>query len=208
MEYRPGLNYPVEIRSDGARKLSLQPCTVEDAIRFTHALHTLATTGQLAPPMQPAEVVAARHAQGDYSPDDSEGRVRAAWDRALLATTKLWICTAIHSGPALGWLHPGEHTLLLLVGSTGISNEYLAVTDLRVFRGSAPGRKTKDHAPGNVRQAVLVKGWLTDAVKVEMHDGSSLKLTNVDPDEGAEFVDALNTLVATGSLPRELLPFR
>lgn len=140
--------------------------------------------------MQPAEVVAARHAQGDYSPDDSEGRVRAAWDRALLTTTKLWICTAVHSGSTLGWWHPGEHTRLLLVGSTGISNEYLAVTGLRVFLGSAPGRKTKDHAPGNVRQAVFVKGFLTDAVRVEMHDGSWLKLTNVDPDEGAEFVDA------------------
>lgn len=59
-----------------------------------------------------------------------------------------------------------------------------------------------------MRQAVFVKGFLTDAVRVEMHDGSWLKLTNVDPDEGAEFVDALNTLVATGSLPLELLPFR
>lgn len=41
-----------------------------------------------------------------------------------------------------------------------------------------------------MRQAVFVKGFLTDAVRVEMHDGSWLKLTNVDPDEGAEFVDA------------------
>lgn len=37
---------------------------------------------------------------------------------------------------------------------------------------------------------MFVKGFLTDAVRVEMHDGSSLKLANVDPDEGAEFVDA------------------
>ena len=208
VSYIPGLYYTVDIAVSSARKLSIEPCTFEDAIRFAHALQTLATTGQLPPPMAPEAVVSARHAQGTYSPDSVENRMRAAWDRAVLAAPALWNCEAVHSGPALGWLQPAEHTLLVLLGSTGISKEYLAVTDRRVMRGSAPGRRVKERSPADVREAVFDEGWFKDVVRIEMHDGTSLKLDAVGAEEGREFVDALNTLIATGSLPKELLPFR
>lgn len=206
--YIPGLHYNVEIDVHSARGLSLEPCTAEDGIRFTHALRTLAATGRVPPPMPPDAVITARHAEGTYSPDSTENRMRAAWDRALLATKALWNCTAIHSGPALGWLQPGEHTLLVLVGSTGVSNEYLAVTDRRIFRGRGPGSPSKERRPAQVREARFDGGFFTDSVRVEMHDGSSLKIGSVSATEGREFVEALNTLVTTGSLPAGLQPFR
>ena len=96
----------------------------------------------------------------------------------------------------------------MLVGTAGVKTDYLAVTDRRIFRGSAPGRRTDDRAPAQVREAVYDEGFLSDTVRVEMHEGSDLSLKGgFGPLEGREFVDALNTLVATGSLPRELLPF-
>jgi len=152
----------------------------------------------------------ALHATGNYAQDGPvEARMRSAWDRALMGTRALWNCEEVHSGPALGWLHPGEHTYLVLVGTAGVATDYLAVTDRRVFRGSAPGRRTEDRAPAQVREAVYDSGFLSDAVRIEMHEGSPLTLKGgIRPLEGAEFVDALNTLVATGSLPPELLPFR
>ncbi|MDN5821721.1 MAG: hypothetical protein L0H39_09550 [Brachybacterium sp.] len=207
--YSPGLYHDVEIKVRSARDLSIQPCTVEDGIRFAHALQALATTGQVPPPMPPADVVTARHAQGNYSPDSVESRMCAAWDRAVLATTALWNCEEVHSGPALGWLYPGEQALLVLLGQTGVSTEYLAVTDRRVLRGSAPGARVKERPAADVRDAVFDEGRFKDAVRIEMHDGSSLKLDGgIHPLEGREFVDALNALIATGSLPTELLPFR
>ena len=207
-EYLPGLHYPVEIAVDGARDVKLEPSTPEDGIRFAHALHTLATTGRVPAPLPPAEVIAVRHSRGTYSPDSEENRMRAAWDRALLATTDLWNCTAIHSGPALGWLEPGEHTLLVLVGTASVTVEYLAVTDRRVFRGNAPGRRVKEHPASGVRRAVCKETWLSTKVTVEMHDGSTLKMRANNSHEGQEFVDALNTLITTGALPPELQPFR
>lgn len=206
--YTPGMNYKVETQVDSARDLSLIPCTVEDGIRFAHALHTLATTGRLPSPLPPAEVIAARHADGLCSPDNDENRVRAEWDRALLATTALWNCTAVHSGPALGWLQPGEHTFLVLLGQVVISTEFLAATDRRILRGSAPGSRLKEHPASEVARAVYDEGWLKDTAKVEMRDGTTLTLDAVNPLEGLEFVDALNTLVSTGALPPELQPFR
>ncbi|MGO1975126.1 MAG: hypothetical protein ACTH2Q_19395 [Propionibacteriaceae bacterium] len=158
--------------------------------------------------MAPEDVVAARHARGTYSPDSIENRMRAAWDRALLATSSLWNCEEVHSGPALGWLQPGEHTLLVLLGQVGVGTEYLGVTDRRVVRGSAPGRRTKERPPTDAREAVFDEGRFKDVVRVQMHDGSSLTLDAINPHEGREFVDALNTLIATGSLPPELLPLR
>lgn len=206
--YTPGLYYKVEVDVRSAKDLSMEPCTFEDGIRFAHALQTLATTGQVPPPMAPKDVVAARHAQGKYSPDSVENRMRAAWDRAVLAAPALWNCEEVHSGPALGWLQPGEHTLLVLLGQTGVSTEYLAVTDRRVMRGSAPGRRVKERPATDVRGAVFAEGRFKDVVRIEMHDGSSLKLDAIGAHEGREFVDALNSLVTTGSLPTELLPFR
>ena len=209
VSYRPGLYHGVEIAVRSARGLSIEPCTAEDGIRFAHGLRGLATSGQVAAPMTPADVTRALHATGTYSPDSVENRMRAAWDRAVAATTNLWNCEAIHSGPALRWLQPGEHTFLVLVGQTGISNEFLAATDRRVLRGSAPGRRMKDWPAAEVRGAVFDEGRFKDVVRIEMHDGSSVKLDGgIDPIEGREFVDALNTLVATGSLPQELQPFR
>ena len=206
--YRPGLHAKLRIDVRSARDLAIEPCTAEDGIRFEQGLQSLATTGQVPAPMAPADVVHALHARGDYSPDSPENRVRAAWDRALRATTDLWNCEPIHSGPALGWLLPEEHTLLVLVGQTGISNEYLAATDRRVLRGRAPGGRVKDRPAADVRGAVFDEGRFKDVVRVELRDGSSLSLDGIDPNEGREFVDALNSLVATGSLPQELLPFR
>lgn len=209
VNYSPGLYRSVRIVVDSAPDLSIDPCTAEDAIRFTHALQALAATGALPPPLQPAQVLSALHASGDYAGDSVENRMRAAWDRALRGTANLWNCEAIHSGPALRWLYPGEHTLLVLVGLTGISTQYLAVTDRRVIRGRAPGAKTKDQPIAHARRALYAEGILNDAVRVEMNDGSSLKLKGaINPDEGHEFVDAVNTLVDTGSLPQYLLPFR
>src|SRR5699024_3738858 len=145
--------------------LSLELCTAEDAIRFTHALDTLATTGRIPPPLSPAEVDTALHATGNYAQDGPvEARMRSAWDRALMGTRALWNCEEVHSGPALGWLHPGEHTYLVLVGTAGVATDYLAVTDRRVFRGSAPGRRTDDRAPVQVREAVYDSGFLSDTV--------------------------------------------
>ncbi len=209
VSYRPGMYHDVDIDVRG-RDLSLEPCTAEDAIRFAYALDALATTGRLPPPLSPAEVDTALHATGNYAQDGPvEARMRSAWDRALMGTRALWNCEEVHSGPALGWLHPGEHTYLVLVGTAGVATDYLAVTDRRVFRGSAPGRRTEDRAPAQVREAVYDSGFLSDAVRIEMHEGSPLTLkVGIRPLEGAEFVDALNTLVATGSLPPELLPFR
>src|SRR5699024_4813270 len=113
------------------------------------------------------------------------------------------------SGPALGWLHPGEHTYLVLVGTAGVATDYLAVTDRRDLRGGAPGLRTDDRAPVHLREAVNGCGFLSDTVRIEMHDGSALTLKGgIRPLEGTEFVDALSTLVATGSLPPELRPFR
>lgn len=206
--FRPGMYLDVEIDVRSARDLAIEPCTAEDGIRFAHGLQSLAETGQIPEPMAPAEVVHALHAWGEYSPDSPETRVRAAWDRALMGTVALWNCEEVHSGPALGWLQPGEHTLLVLLGQTGISTEYLAVTDRRIFRGSAPGRRTKERPPTDVREAVYDEGRFKDVVRVQMHDGSSLTLDAINPHEGREFVDALNTLIATGTLPPELLPFR
>ena len=207
--YFPGLYHDVDIDVHAARNLSIEPCTAEDGIRFTHALQTLAATGQVPPPMAPADVITARHATGNYSPDTVENRMRAAWDRALMGTTALWNCEPIHSGPALYWLYPGEHTYLVLVGQTGIAHRYLAVTDQRVLEGNGSGGRPKERLPSDVREAVYDKGFLNDAVRIEMHDGSSLELKgSIDPPEGHEFVDALNTLIATGSLPTGLLPFR
>lgn len=206
--YTPGMYYDVEISVDSARDLKIEPCSLEDALRFTHALQSLVTTGRVPAPMAPADVVAARHAHGEYSPDSVANRTRAAWDRALMATTALWNCEEVHSGPALGWLLPGEHTLLVLLGQTGTSTEYLAVTDRRVMRGRAPGRRTKDRSPADVREAVFDEGLLSYSARIEMHDGTSLTLGTIDPNEGREFVEALNTLIRTGSLPAELLPFR
>lgn len=207
--YTPGMYYKVEIAVDSARDLRIEPCTVEDALRFTHGLQSLVATGQVPAPMAPADVVAARHAHGEYSPDSTENRMRAAWDRALLGGTGLWNSEAAHSGPALGWLLPGEHTLLVLIGATGMNTDFLAVTDRRVLRGRAPGDHTDAHAAQDVREAVYDEGFFQDTVRIEMHDGSTLKLAGgFDLIEGREFVDALNTLIATGSLPSELLPFR
>lgn len=206
--YRPGLYYKVEIDVRSAWDLSIEPCTVEDGIRFAHALQALATTGEVPPPLPPADVVAARHARGTYSPDSVENRMRAAWDRAILASRHLWNCEEVHSGPALGWLYPGEHTFLVLIDPVEVSTAYLAVTDRRVMWGRAPGQRTKDRAPADVREAVYEKRFFRDVVRIKMHDGSSLKLSPKNSDEGHEFVDALNTLLATGSLPQELLPFR
>ena len=207
-DYRPGLYHTLTIAVRSGRYLSIEPCTAEDGIRFAHALHTLATPGRVPPPLAPAEVVRARPARGNDSPDSPENRMRAAWDRALLASTDLWNCEEVHSGPALGWLQPGEHTLLVLLGQVGVSTEYLAATDRRVMRGRAPGRKITDHPAAAVRGAVFDEGRFKDVVRVQMHDGATLTLGGIDPHEGREFVEALNTLVATGSLPQELLPFR
>lgn len=207
--YVPGLHYQVEIDVRSARNLSIQPCTAEDGIRFEHALRALATTGRIPAPMTPEDVLRALYARGTYSLDDpTANRMRAAWDRALRATTALWNCSEIHSGPALGWLQPGEHTFLVLVGQVGVSTEFLAVTDRRVLRGRAPGQRIKDRPAADLRAAEFDQGRFKDWVRVEMRDGSSLKLDGIDSLEGREFVDALNTLVATGSLPPELLPFR
>lgn len=206
--YQPGLFYKVEIDVASTRDMGITPSTVEDGIRFAHALHALATSGRIPAPMTAEEVVIARHARGTYTPDSVENRMRAAWDRALLATTALWNCTSIQSGPALERLQPGEVTLLILVGQVGVSTEYLAVSDRRVFRGSAPGDRVKERSPADVREAVFDEGFLKDVVRVEMHDGTSLTLDGIHPEEGREFVDAFNTLLSTGSLPRELLPFR
>lgn len=206
--YFPGLGRDVRIDVLSARDLSIQPCTAEDGIRFTHALHALATTGQAPPPMTPADVTSALHAAGTYAPDTVENRMCAAWDRALMGTTSLSGCREIHSGTALTWLHPGEHTFLVLPGPSGNSTEYLAVTDQRVLWGRAPGRHLKERRPADVREAVYDTGFFSDTVRIEMHDGSSLKLDVRHTQEGHEFVDALNTLIATGSLPTELLAFR
>ena len=206
--YRPGLYLKLRVKIRSGRDLAIEPCTAEDGIRFAAALNSLATTGRLPGPMPPEEVLTALHASGNYSPDSPEMRMRAAWDRALLATTELQNCEAVHSGPALGWLQPGEHTLLVLVGQKGVSTEYLAVTDRRVLRGSAPGRRTKDRAPGDVARAEYDEGRLKDVVRVRMHDGSSLDLDGINDLEGQEFVDALNALITTGALPPELQPFR
>lgn len=206
--YIPGLYYKVEIAVSSARNLSIEPCSFEDGLRFAHALQTLARTGRVPPPMAPADVVSARHVQGTYSPDSVESRMRAAWDGALLGTPALWNCEEVHSGPALGWLQPGEHTLLVLLGQTGVSTEYLAVTDRRVMRGSAPGRRVQERSPAEVSAAVFDEGRFKDVVRIEMHDGTSLELDAVGAEQGREFADALNALVATGSLPTQLLPFR
>lgn len=206
--YSPGVYRKLRVKNRSGRDLAMEPCTAEDGVRFAAALDTLASTGRLPGPMPPEEVLTALHASGDYSPDSPETRMRAAWDRALLATTDVWTCEEVHSGPALGWLQPGEHTLLVLVGQKGVSTEYLAVTDRRILRGSAPGRRTKDRAPGDVARAEYDEGRFKDVVRVRMHDGSSLDLDGIDDLEGKEFVDALNTLITTGALPPELQPFR
>src|SRR5699024_11825313 len=108
---------------DRARRrgdLALEPCTAAAAIRSTHALAALATSGRIPPPLSPAEVDTALHATGNYAQDGPvEARMRSAWDRALMGTRALWNCEEVHSGPALGWLHPGEHTYLVLVGTAG-----------------------------------------------------------------------------------------
>lgn len=184
--YRPGLSDKVEIDVRAARDLAIEPCTAEDGIRFTHGLEALATTGQVPAPMPPEDVVAARHhTRGYYSPDSPENRTRAAWNRALMGTAALWNCEAIHGGNlSLGWLQPGEHTLLVLVGQTGISNKYLAVTDRRVLQGSAPGSRTKERPPTDLREAVYDEGRFKDVVRVQMHDGSSLTLDSINPHEG------------------------
>src|SRR5699024_12741569 len=104
---------------------------------------------------------------------------------------------------------PGAHPCRARVGPAGPATASLAVTDRRAFRGSAPGRRTDDRAPVQVREAVYASGFLSDTVRIEMHEGSALTLKGgIRPLEGTEFVDALNTLVATGSLPPELRPFR
>src|SRR5699024_11407705 len=119
--YRPAMYHNVDFDLRG-RDLSPGPCTAEDAIRFTHPLDTLATAGRIPPPLFPAEVDTALHATGNYAQDGPvEARMRSAWDRALMGTRALWNCEEVHSGPALGWLHPGEHTYLVLVGTAGVA---------------------------------------------------------------------------------------
>src|SRR5699024_6528940 len=141
------------------RDRSPDPRTAEDALPLTHALDPLATAGRLPPPLSPAEVDTALHATGNYAQDGPvEARMRSAWGRALMGTRALWNCEEVHSAPALGWLHPGEHTYLVLVGTAGVATDYLAVTDRRVFRGSAPGRRTDGRAPVQVREAVYDSG--------------------------------------------------
>src|SRR5699024_2086746 len=197
VSYRPGMYHDVDIDVRG-RDLSLEPCTAEDAIRFTHALDTLATTGRIPPPLSPAEVDTALHATGNYAQDGPvEARMRSAWDRALMGTRALWNGEEVHSGPALGWLRPGEHTYLVRAGPARAATACLAARGRPVSGGSAPGRRTADRAPVQVREAVYASCFLRDTGRIETHEGSALTLKGgIRPLEGTEFVDALNTLVA------------
>ncbi|MGO1567251.1 hypothetical protein [Brachybacterium sp. AOP35-5H-19] len=101
-------------------------------------------------------------------------------------------------------LDPDDEVLLALPGIPDDKPKIALVTTREVILGRW---NTEGRTPADVREAVFEEGRFKDWVRVEMHDGSSLTLDGINPLEGQEFVDAFNTLIATGALPPELQPF-
>lgn len=197
----------VRLQMDGARDLSVHPCTVEDAIQFVHRVTGLLSTQRLPEPLTEPEVLEKLHATGKYSPPSLMNTSAALWDRQFRRQQN-WLQAdyAYGSIAARKVLEEGERTFLLLADIAPTSADFLAVTDRRVLRGAAPSWKTQSYHPSQVTGARIAAGRLGFGKKAEisLHDGSTVSIPVHHDGLANEFVSAFEHLMRTGSLPPHL----